>query len=1462
MEYLGHNGMTFYFADNSIVVSVDERTNAVSRVSDISSLALTKDDIGPLGTTAELVHAAFTSLDIKVSSTKNRKYTVPKAVQKTASDALSAVGTDICPPIARKTAELLADGGQVDLDQIKQISRYFSHHITDDIRRFGDLWGGSQAEKWVAAIVARESLDISTYATKNTLELSAFTPADGMEEQSHEFFIRLFSDGSGFDRLYLQDLSGGLLVWEDGVWYDTKCFSDYAENYSLVPVDNEAALVASAFLDGRLDGHILLSEFNPEEAALVVNAIGDLDFSEIDAITAASDPSTTPNGYTPDERSANAEKQVRDANGRFAVTGARTRLAGDPSVAGTITSIDPAAKTVTIQGDDGKSYTVPAANTVKDDGLRQTSPVEAPVSEAKALETAGIFSAEKPAATQEKARLNVSPTVLTANDLFTLLSDWPTWVANQRAAVKDVKVPQIDVTPVKDWAKAPNAYNDPLLRKWLDEKKVGKNGKTVYPNRIWYQPLPDAYKTSVDKKKSSSAVYASAAPQAGKEQALNPSSSDVAPVYMALVSPDDPQAVMDLVAMVPKTNKSISPTTFVYRDEKWEQDARILADLKSPTPPPVVVLDGEELASVVEQIKSSAESAKDRAKDAKEQKDAEQSAKQALSMDELLSLMFAMEDRALTAAGGLDQNRGNAEKLRHYWTVGKGGLKIRWGTGGDWTRCVRHLSKYLGPRAKGYCALRHKEMTGLWTGDKTHRQMYGRKNGGVFAMSDEMLLSSEEIIEKAILRAQAEEQKKRVLTASGSVLKMVPAADGAKFIIPLVVPEGVETGDGRKFSAGAITLRELPLPLLWQIKTAEGHNGSVVVGRIDHMERIDGGIGNAYGVFDNGEYGREAERLVRGGFIRGISADLDRFEASEEPIEAASKDKKKIGGGKITINKARVMGVTLVPKPAFQECTIQLAEEPVEMGQSEQDALVACASVVASIPVVPPRNWFNDPKLNAPTPLTVTDEGRVFGHIAAWHVDHIGLSFGTKPPRSRSGYAYFHTGVIRTDDGSDVPVGQLTLAGGHASLSADAAAAAKHYDDTASAFADVHAGEDAYGIWVSGALRPSISPEQVRAIRASAPSGDWRPIQGSLELVAVCQVNVPGFPIARARVASGQVYALVAAGANYLARIKADPTTLQAAENVKARFAAIRSEMENKTITAGISMDKNASEPMTVEVLERLLADVVDFSYRAWGFHWNVTGEDFTQYHDLFGTIQSDVDGSIDPIAENIRKIGGFPHIRLSDYVTESTLPPCDVEGGDARALAAHLLMANEVLIKELNNAFHVFEAVDDQAICNFIADRLDKHHKWSWQLASSISPTEIIVSEDESREHLFDTVFSSLVEEGLVASIDMFATFTEEQRKNLADKGFALPDGSYPIRNVSDLKNAIHAYGRAKPADRAKVRAHIKKRARALGHAELIPATFSIDSIDLSAKVDEMRNRITAITAAAPRDGDVDPKA
>jgi len=87
---------------------------------------------------------------------------------------------------------------------------------------------------------------------------------------------------------------------------------------------------------------------------------------------------------------------------------------------------------------------------------------------------------------------------------------------------------------------------------------------------------------------------------------------------------------------------------------------------------------------------------------------------------------------------------------------------------------------------------------------------------------------------------------------------------------------------------------------------------------------------------------------------------------------------------------------------------------------------------------------------------------------------------------------------------------------------------AEHYDNTGWAAAVVNIGEDQHGIWINGSLTTTMTPERVAELRASALSGDWRYVNGNLELVAALAVNNPGFPIYREQ--SGHAFSLMAVG--------------------------------------------------------------------------------------------------------------------------------------------------------------------------------------------------------------------------------------------------------------------------------------------------------------------------------------------
>lgn len=46
---------------------------------------------------------------------------------------------------------------------------------------------------------------------------------------------------------------------------------------------------------------------------------------------------------------------------------------------------------------------------------------------------------------------------------------------------------------------------------------------------------------------------------------------------------------------------------------------------------------------------------------------------------------------------------------------------------GAWTRCVSRVGKFMGPRAKGYCALRFHDATGMWPGSAANRSKSSNK---------------------------------------------------------------------------------------------------------------------------------------------------------------------------------------------------------------------------------------------------------------------------------------------------------------------------------------------------------------------------------------------------------------------------------------------------------------------------------------------------------------------------------------------------------------------------------------------------------------------------------------------------------------------------------------------------------------------------------------------------------------
>lgn len=205
--------------------------------------------------------------------------------------------------------------------------------------------------------------------------------------------------------------------------------------------------------------------------------------------------------------------------------------------------------------------------------------------------------------------------------------------------------------------------------------------------------------------------------------------------------------------------------------------------------------------------------------------------------------------------------------------------------------------------------------------------------------------------------------------------------------------------------------------------------------------------------------------------------------------------------------------------------------------------------------------FFQNPNLSGPTQMRVdTKTGRVWGHIAAWGVCHVGFENEcVLAPRSATNYASFKHGIVDTTAG-EMRVAKLTYGIGHPNKFLNAQRARAHYNRTDAVRAYVNVGEDSHGIWFSGVLAPGLSQREINEFRAvGSLSGDWRLVGGSLEMIAAVAVSTPGFPIPQTEFASGKQVSLVSAGVI----LESDSVS---SENKEERLSQLKDGLRSFTI--------------------------------------------------------------------------------------------------------------------------------------------------------------------------------------------------------------------------------------------------------------------------------------------------------
>jgi starvation-inducible DNA-binding protein len=136
--------------------------------------------------------------------------------------------------------------------------------------------------------------------------------------------------------------------------------------------------------------------------------------------------------------------------------------------------------------------------------------------------------------------------------------------------------------------------------------------------------------------------------------------------------------------------------------------------------------------------------------------------------------------------------------------------------------------------------------------------------------------------------------------------------------------------------------------------------------------------------------------------------------------------------------------------------------------------------------------------------------------------------------------------------------------------------------------------------------------------------------------------------------------------------------------------------------------------------LAKFLGTTVVAQYMAHGYHWNVKGPEFTQFHKFFGKIYEDWSGEEDRIAEYIRILGfDAPH-DLNQFLMLACLDskPCS---GNPMEMGANLYEANLVLKNCVEDIFNIASAINAQGIADWAASRMDAHSKWNWMIGTTI---------------------------------------------------------------------------------------------------------------------------------------------
>ena len=194
-----------------------------------------------------------------------------------------------------------------------------------------------------------------------------------------------------------------------------------------------------------------------------------------------------------------------------------------------------------------------------------------------------------------------------------------------------------------------------------------------------------------------------------------------------------------------------------------------------------------------------------------------------------------------------------------------------------------------------------------------------------------------------------------------------------------------------------------------------------------------------------------------------------------------------------------------------------------------------------------------------------------------------------------------------------------------------------------------------------------------------------------------------------------------------------------------------------------------------VNSLKQWLADLTAFYLKAHGYHWNVEGDDFAQYHELFGEIYSSAYNEVDPTGEYIRVYDEYAPSDMNIFLAQAQIKSKPLSSTDPVTMAQDLYNDNKILLMDLKDVFNNGNTNNEQGLLNFIAAVIQEHQKWEYQLRSSIKEVEEPEIEMENEN-------IGMNAQGMNMMNDMFKAMKTEGGEQFPAEAFAyVPDAKMP---------------------------------------------------------------------------------